>query len=103
MVMFKLQRYCFHIASTTDPRGSSKRKRWNKRWKISGLMVGAPRFELGTPSLPDFGACLLFIIPFNPLGNFAGPISGLISGLCDVLQCRGHLAIQHMRIAERRF
>jgi hypothetical protein len=51
-----LQCRCFHIASMASGRGSTYEALPKNFGKISRLMVGAPRFELGTPSPPDWCA-----------------------------------------------
>src|ERR1700730_9765207 len=62
-------------------------------------LVGAPRFELGTPGPPECGAHSTSAHPFNALADLAHGALGLFRGLCDALHGVGDFAVEHMRIA----
>lgn len=64
-------------------------------------LVGAPRFELGTPSPPGCYARDAFARPCNNLAHFAHGGAGVCVGLGDLLLGVGDLIIEHMRVFHR--
>src|SRR6516162_3104506 len=66
-----------------------------------GLLVGAARFELATPSPPEYGSWFAFGCGHNHLARLASLVSGLISGPGDSFQRRSYFAVEDVRIARR--
>ena len=64
-------------------------------------MVGAPRFELGTPSPPERLAELNFPCLFRRLGGLCCASSGFSSGLLVTLQRFGHLVVEDVGVSRR--
>jgi len=74
-------------------------------WEISAksliLLVGAPRFELGTPSPPDFVACPNFVLLRNRLGGRWFCVRDFFRDFLNSLQGRRYFVGKNVRILNR--
>jgi hypothetical protein len=93
----------FPWSSQLDFREDWFREDWHRKFSAKPLilLVGAPRFELGTPSPPDFMACQDSALFHNGLWPFCFVIRDFFRDFLNALKCGGYFVRQNVRVLDR--